>query len=231
MPAHLLVGGIPYLQSVLYETAFSSSAPRTSTVLGEPSRKIPCAGVSLPDDGIYQAPFHSAELVDSLLEKVTVPNWTSVISDNKLLRRLLSVYFMHLTATSTTLHKDLLLEDKASGRTQFASPHLVNTVLASACQACREFPDRSKLWLPHSLAYMLLTEAKRLWELEPAGKICFTTIQAALCLSQIHILDGADHIGSMYLQKACEMGKARGIFGTFQHNLDSRLHKAYVFIT
>jgi hypothetical protein len=78
----------------------------------------------------YMTPFHAATLVDPLLNKVTASQWTTVISDDQLLRQLLSAFFLFINPTWYPFHKDLFLQDMAAGRTQFCSQLLVNTLLS-----------------------------------------------------------------------------------------------------
>lgn len=87
---------------------------------------------------MYLFPYHSAKLVDPRLDSADVAQWTQVLSDNTMLRRLLSIYFIHEYPFHPFFHKDLFLDALSAGnqrpqRSQrFCSSLLVNAVLAAA---------------------------------------------------------------------------------------------------
>lgn len=81
----------------------------------------------------YVKPLHAAEMIDPLLERAIPSMWTTVSSDDVLLRNLLASFFVYEYPWMTAFHKDYFLEDMASGETNFCSPLLVNAVLAKAC--------------------------------------------------------------------------------------------------
>lgn len=113
----------PYLNSVLYE----------STSLYESPSPSPSLLPSGEGQDLYLKPFHAAVMVDPKLNKVKPSLWTSVCSDDALMRDLLGVWFRceyHFTAA---FQKDYFLEDMAARREEFCSSLLVNVVLAYAC--------------------------------------------------------------------------------------------------
>lgn len=69
-----------------------------------------------------------------------------------------------------------------------------------------------EFWTPPSLPYAFLAEAKRLWDIEIAGKPKLTTIHAALSLSVRYGADGADKIGVPLLTKALELADKMELF-------------------
>jgi hypothetical protein len=71
-------------------------------------------------------------MVEPIVETLTAARWTSVISDNQLLRQLLYAYFFSSHQSGPFVHKDLFFEDMASGRNRFCTPLLVNALLANA---------------------------------------------------------------------------------------------------
>jgi hypothetical protein len=160
---------------------------------------------------MYLKPYHAAELVDPLLD-VSVSSWTSVISDNELLRHLLSAYFIHQHPRFFPFHKDIFLRDMGGGRTRFCSPLLVNAVLAAGAQCCHSISKRNHFWHPQNLAYRFTAEAKRLWDLACMGESKLTTIQAALILNRVINLNGLDRIGHAYLERALAMAHDLQIF-------------------
>lgn len=124
MPAFLLTPDNPYLKSMVYEATFSipEFSPANTDMLTLQDLQAP-----------YLKPYHAATLVDPLMLQVSASKWTSVISDDQLLRRLLSGYFLNQHPIFSVVHKDLFLEDMVSGRTRFCSSLLVNALLALAC--------------------------------------------------------------------------------------------------
>lgn len=88
---------------------------------------------SIAYHSLYLKPYHAAELVEPLLSSVKPSLWTSVCSDDELMRRLLSVHFLYQYPTFTAFHKDYFLKDMAAHRQNFCSTLLVNAVLAYSC--------------------------------------------------------------------------------------------------
>lgn len=188
MPAFTLVPNNAYLSSLVYETTFPTfGAPEINNALSLPTRDV------LGDNDAYLKPYHSATMTDPLLQRIKPSIWTTVSTDNELLRRLLGAYFMHQHLSHFYFNKDLFLEDMATGGEDHCSQLLVNAVLAAGCHSLSQLPDRFKFWLPHNLGYRFTTEAKRLWELETLrGKDRITTVHAACVLNNITDLNGTD---------------------------------------
>jgi len=84
-------------------------------------------------ESIYHIPYHAAELIDPLIDKADVRQWTSVHKDNKFLRKLLTLYLQYEYTFFPAFHKDNMLADMVAGRHRFCSPLLVNAILANAC--------------------------------------------------------------------------------------------------
>ena len=126
MPRHLQRPSNPYLKSLVFE--WSSRGLSTS------ENSAPSTPVSNADEqSPYLKPYHAAKLLDPLLSNVTASRWTAVISNDQLLRQLLSSYFLHHHTLIGIFHKDYFLEDMAVGQDRFCSSLLVNAVLAAAC--------------------------------------------------------------------------------------------------
>jgi hypothetical protein len=81
----------------------------------------------------YAKPLFAAEMADPLLSEAKPSLWTSVSSNDLLLRKLLEGYFMFEYPWEFIFHKDYFLEDMVSGGNRFCSPLLVNALLAKAC--------------------------------------------------------------------------------------------------
>jgi hypothetical protein len=189
MPAFTLVQDNQYLSASIFGTTFDIPGLSSSSQIGQQT---------FATSGMYSYPYHSAEVVDPLLSQVTASRWTTVTSNDDLLRRLLAAYFMYQHPSHFYFHKDLFLQDMANGRDRFCSSLLVNAVLAAACQSCAQIPNRQKFWEPHNLGYQFTAEAKRLWELESPGKARLTTIHAACLLNMVMDLNGMDKVGKLY---------------------------------
>lgn len=207
MPAFLITPDNPYLRSPIYETAFSPQQPSQGSA--------------------YEMPFHAAELCDPMIDHVNASEWTAVVSDNGLLRRLLKSFFLHAYTESFPFHKDLFLSDMANGRTDFCSPLLVNAVMAYACYTCARLPARAKYWLPDTLTYRFTAEAKRLWEIESViGTSLLTTIQASQILRIITDYNGIDKIGPAYTIQGLGMAHDLNLFKTCPDIKGESLRKA-----
>lgn len=131
LPEFLLVPDNPYLGTPLYEATFKAPSSSPSTL--NPSE----TGTSKCMDP-YMKPSHAAEVVEPILDHVYARQWTNIISEDGLFRRLIAVYLFHQHATFFWFNKELFLEDMAARRTQFCSSLLVNAVLAAACVGTRE---------------------------------------------------------------------------------------------
>jgi hypothetical protein len=86
-----------------------------------------------PQRSIYEKPLLAAKLIEPLLEDAKPSNWTTVSSNDHLLRALLEEYFLNQYPGQFFFHKDYFLEDMASRGAEFCSPLLVNAILAKAC--------------------------------------------------------------------------------------------------
>lgn len=77
----------------------------------------------------YHKPYHTASVENSRLEKLQPSQWTSVSSDDKLMRKFLHDYILYDYGWNYFLHLDYFLDDMANGRHRFCSRLLVNAVL------------------------------------------------------------------------------------------------------
>ncbi|CAA9956667.1 Zn-C6 fungal-type DNA-binding domain protein [Pyrenophora teres f. maculata] len=216
MPAFILTENNSYLKSVVYENTF-----RTSESVSLP-------GVKESAMNMYLMPYSSAVMADPLLSRVTTAKWTTIITDNNLLRQLLSAYFTYQHPSLVYLHKDLFLQAMADGRDQFCSPLLVNAILAAGCQSSLVIHDSTQFWNPHTLGYLFLAEAKRLWELECSESRSLTTIQAALVLQMALNENGLDRIGLSYMLHALLIAKDIDLFQKPKWPTDEEMMKARI---
>ncbi|KAF1838865.1 hypothetical protein BDW02DRAFT_487968 [Decorospora gaudefroyi] len=159
----------------------------------------------------YAKPLHAAKFVDPLLEDAKASNWTTVSSNDRLMRTLLEGYLVNQYSEHFFFHKEYLLADMASMETRFCSPLLVNALLAKACVSSRLFASHARFWEPDSLLYRFLAEAKRLWELED-GEPRLPTIQAGCLISATMNDFGQDAPGFVYTRKALGMAHRMGLF-------------------
>lgn len=222
MPAALLSPDNPYLGSTIFEVtshALPLSAEQTE------------AWVS-GSETIYMTPYNIAELMDPYIPNIQISKWTSVETDDKLLRALLRAYFLHDYANYTCFHKDIFLQAMRDSDTRFCSPLLVNAVLAEACvghknptthrstkspsqHSYRKATHRAQFWRPETLGYRFLAEAKRLWELE-SGKCKLTTLHAAMVLHVIYTMNGMDQVGISYLLQSVQLAQHLKLFAPEQ---------------
>lgn len=136
MPSHLLFEANTYLDSKIYQATLRTTQSETSVQTLRSTSSHQSTNIMFPQDA-YDKPFRAATLADPILENLDVSKWTTVLSDNQLLRRILGAYFLYPTALSPVLHKDIFFEDMALNGHRFASKLLVNAILASGCVSCR----------------------------------------------------------------------------------------------
>ncbi|KAI8966706.1 hypothetical protein F5Y11DRAFT_307617 [Daldinia sp. FL1419] len=204
MPASILVSDNLYLRSFVFETTFR--APPSHGFENDSQRE----GYN---DERYLKPYHAAQVVEPTFDDVNVSKWTNVTSDNYLLRRLLNSYLYYQHPWTAAFHMDSFIQDMITGRARYCSSLLVNSVLAAACHMCREVPDRTKFWVPQTLGYQFLAEAKRLWELESQrGTRSLPTIQAAIILGIVALTTAMDKVGTSYLLQAMAMAEEMDLF-------------------
>ncbi|KAL4998900.1 hypothetical protein BDV10DRAFT_166008 [Aspergillus recurvatus] len=97
--------------------------------------------------------------------------WTSIIDDDDLVSRLISLWFTRVHPICNFIDRDLFVRDMQSGSlsVSYCSPFLVNAILSDACAYSSDnlFDLRTNLY----------TEAKRLLDKEE-GRISLPTVQA-----------------------------------------------------
>ena len=141
MPAHLLGPWNPYLDSMIYEwaaTADDQGHSPTTSQDDKHSLSLTSAETVAP----YLKPYHAAEVINHQLNSVEPSRWTTVSSDNMLMRSLLRAYLLQEHCWDTCLQKDYFLEDMAKMRRGFCSPLLVNAVLAASCVRLSPSPPK-----------------------------------------------------------------------------------------
>ncbi|OTB00138.1 hypothetical protein M426DRAFT_324544 [Hypoxylon sp. CI-4A] len=221
MPASILLPDNLYLRSYVFETTFR--APPSHGFAGDWQRD----GFG---DERYLKPYHAAQNVDPSFSDVMVSKWTTVSTDEPLMRRLMNHYVMFQHPWTAGFHMDYFLKDMAAGRTRFCSSLLVNAVLAASCHMYRDFPDRNRYWLPRTLGYQFSAEAKRLWEIECRKKVVkLTTVQAAVVLNIVSILTAMDKVGTSYMLQAAAMATSMDLFSANTGTRDKRARKARAF--
>ncbi|KAI0887566.1 uncharacterized protein GGS22DRAFT_186400 [Annulohypoxylon maeteangense] len=221
MPATIMVPDNLYLRSFIYETTFHAHPTHGSAL--DVNREG-------HGDDRYLKPYHAAQLVEPSFSNIKVSEWTPVLKDDHVLRKLLQAYLYYQHSWTAAFHMDYFLQDMAAGRTRFCSTLLVNAVLAAACAMSRELPDRNKFWVPQTLGYQFLAEAKRLWEIESGsvpGKL--TTIQAAIILSIVATTTAMDKVGTSYLLQAMAMATNINLFTATCGTRDGITRKARAF--
>ncbi|KAI8943580.1 hypothetical protein NX059_001576 [Plenodomus lindquistii] len=209
MPAFLLVPDNEYLTAPLYEAPFEQD----DAALGQ------------TDSDPYMKPQHAAEIVEPLLDRVCAKDWTTILTDNGLFRRLIALFLKHQHTTYQWFHKGLFLEDMAARSTSFCSKLLVHAVLAAGCQPFTDIPELQKVWLPNNLQSQLLLETKRLWELEQDDHR-ITSIHAAIVLHGTLIINGMDKEGLSYTLLANTMARKIRLFEIPPSHSTARMRRA-----
>ncbi|KAF2634761.1 nitrate assimilation regulatory protein nirA [Massarina eburnea CBS 473.64] len=220
MPDALRSPANPYLQSRMYEAAFSPLGRK------QPS---PAFLAGNPPPSQYVKPYFTATIVDPRLDAVKPSQWSEVSKDDHLMRQLLRSYFSHEHQLMGCLHKDDFLDDMMSGSTQYCTPLLVNAVLALACHSYRQLPDRMHYWDPNTLGYKFFAEAKRLWELESNIDKSLTTIQTALIFNNLCNVNCVDKIGIAYKNQAIAIAHELGLFDPLLDTEGKRVRDSRTF--
>ncbi|KAH7323267.1 hypothetical protein B0I35DRAFT_450360 [Stachybotrys elegans] len=211
----------PYLTSILYEA--------TSLYPGNQLPQQATSTLSSAEhQSLYLKPFHAAQVIDPRLSDVKPSVWTTVCSDDALMRDLLGVFFRCEYQFTSAFQKDYFLEDMAAQEKDFCSSLLVNIVLAYSCVCSPRFTDCAMYWDPSTLLCRFLAEAKRIWELE-AYKPRITSIQAGILFSVFHNLCGLDQIGQPYRVRAVAMAQELGLFDGTADGQSERIQKGRAF--
>ncbi|KAJ6200931.1 hypothetical protein J3E72DRAFT_183420, partial [Bipolaris maydis] len=204
MPSCLFVRDSSYMSSCLYKLV-SSSPAYTHAENKQLTARYGSA---------YTMPYHTAKMVEPLIDKITMTPWTIVISDNRLLIRLIFLYFTGQYPCAPLVHKDLFLEDMAAGGT---------------FKCALTFQIESRCGHPESLTYKFLAEARRLWDLELTGKPQIITIQAALALSMTYAFNSLDELSTFFLKQAITMGDHMHLFDASNPEEDPKMAEARLF--
>ncbi|KAH6980204.1 hypothetical protein EDB82DRAFT_578349 [Fusarium venenatum] len=200
IPDLLKTANNPYVKSIIYQIKFNSS-----------STAIPQSSPGTGSLALYNAPYHTATMVSTLLDTCEPSKWTTVSTDDELLREILRRYFTSVYMFLPFFDKDSFLYDMARGRNRFCSSLLVNAVLASGYRACPTLPDRHEFSNPSLLQYKFLSEARRLRELE-AGESSITGIQTDMILHLEHGMNGQDKLGWSLCIAAVASAQELGLF-------------------
>ncbi|KAF5635739.1 Zn(2)-C6 fungal-type DNA-binding domain protein [Fusarium sp. NRRL 52700] len=189
----------PYVTSLVCTIKFDSISSTTPRLPSSEARAL------------YDAPYSTARVVSSILDDCRPSQWTTVSSDDDLLREILRCYFTSVYPFLPFFHKDYFLHDMKRGSQRFCSPLLVNSVLAAGCRACSRLPERHKFWNPSLLQYKFLAEARRFREL-CADQTSITRIQADMVLHLEHGMNGQDKIGWSLCIAAVASAQEMGLF-------------------
>ncbi|KAH8902331.1 hypothetical protein BR93DRAFT_972721 [Coniochaeta sp. PMI_546] len=178
--------------------------------------------------------YQGCEVVEPLLDEVQPSKWTTVMSNDAVMRSLLSQFFLVEYRWGSVFHKDYFLQDMASGDQANCSSLLVNAILACSLHASREAKNRQQSWKPEGdPGYEFFTEATRLWDSEQeSGNDRLTTVQAGLLLSVIHGINSLDKMGWKCAARSIQMAGSLGLFDSdteMDDSHDSRTEHARVF--
>lgn len=131
MPQYLLQNN-PYLDTLIYESTRPLQNPEFE--LAQHNRyRIQDIPSSEEHQNQFLKPFHAAQVMDPWLSRIKISSWTTVSDNEMLMQELLRAFLLCEYQFSAAFHKDLFLEDMASGRKEFCSSLLVNIVLAYSC--------------------------------------------------------------------------------------------------
>lgn len=141
MPPFLRRPDNPYLDSEVYECALRGppgppGAPRPQYQLPSSSGNGMNGTLSTYGPGLrdpYLKPYLSATVVHPWLDSVKPSRWTTISSDDALMRKILHDYFLFESDWFPFIHKDYFLQDMATEQQRFCTPLLVNSLLCLGC--------------------------------------------------------------------------------------------------
>ncbi|KAL5342087.1 hypothetical protein BJX70DRAFT_336429 [Aspergillus crustosus] len=121
--------------------------------------------------------------------------WTSIIKDDDLVSRLISLWFTWVHPTCNFIDRNLFIRDMKTGSpsSSYCSPFLVNVILADACS----YSDYAAHGLPSNILSTrtdLYQEAKRLFDKEE-GRISLPLVQGLGVLWMCALVIGRDRQG------------------------------------
>jgi hypothetical protein len=209
MPVVLVETKSTYMEALVLEAPYPGQEPP------EPFGSQSISDLEAP----YYMPYHSANLVEPMLDRATISAWTTVCTDESLLHSLMEAYFLHIFTAFPLFHKECFLRDLTSGSQRFCSSLLVNAVLAHACHATPKVAHRNEHWNPRNIGYIFLAEVRRLLELE-ADRSRITTVQAMLVMNITMNEQGVDGASYQYLTKAVALAQRMGLFNSPRENME-----------
>lgn len=164
MPPFLRQPGNSYLDSEVYDYTLHgpTDSPDQRGPQNSQQRLLPAPtrnGVN-GTDSVYGAgqrdpylkPYLSATVAHPWLDSVQPSKWTTVSSDDSLMRKIIHDYILFEYDWFTFFHLDYVLEDMAAGKQRFCSSLLVNALLCVGCVSLRPCLRVCALWanLPSS---------------------------------------------------------------------------------
>jgi hypothetical protein len=219
MPSYLQTPTNPYLNSLFYGWNASDDTDKISeSSLCEPEKEYKAQ---------YVRPIHAASIVEPRLDEIIPSKWTTVHTDDALMRKLIRAYFLYEYDWFTFFHKDYFLDDMLAGSNTFCSPLLVNAILAVGCHCQNYLSEPAEFWNPSTLGYKFLAEAKRLWVDEGSHERSLTALQATLIINTIVNMFGIDELASVYLVQAVNMAHELGLFDSTTYVKHRKLRHSY----
>jgi len=164
LPSFLSRRDNPYLDSEMYACALRtpSGCNQVQAQLPSPSPATRASQSQSPDPAVeqqlapYWKPYHVAQLMEPLLDAVQPSKWTTVSSDDALMRRLIHDFLLFEGSWMVPFHKDYFLQDMGNKKHRFCTELLVNAVLAVACVSSAS-PHHRHSWRSYvSYNYLLL---------------------------------------------------------------------------
>lgn len=128
MPEYLRHSENLYLESLIYEWTLKGGGVDG---VGQASQSNSTAVTEFY--GPYLRPYNTADITDVQVDASEPSKWTTITTNDALMRALLRAYLRHEYEWSPFFQKDDFLRDMNTGSRRFCSSLLVNAILALAC--------------------------------------------------------------------------------------------------
>ncbi|KAI0390706.1 hypothetical protein F5Y17DRAFT_471455 [Xylariaceae sp. FL0594] len=181
-------------------TVVELNPDENDTAMAEQIRHVKCLGLSHP-------------VCDDRILRVKASRWTTVTANDNVLANLISLYLSWDHATMRLFDEDYFLDQIAAGQTEYCSPLLVNSLLATASLNYSAIDkEESK-----SMGHAFFREASRLWD-SSADVANVLQVPSAILMSAWSNWNGDKDMGRFYVSQALQVASRTGLFQPLDWN-------------